>query len=208
MIWFLKQWKGISQNMDSINYEDLKNRIHKYLQKNLKESRYQHTLNVAQLAVKMAEREGVSREKAEIASLLHDMARNLPVDEMNRMAGELGLPDRYRDNPNLVHSKLAADMAKREFGIEDEDMLNAILYHTTGRPGMSTLEKIVFLADAIEPGRKYPHVHEIRKKAETDLNKACLESLAGTVNFIKDKGVFIDPDTLAAKEYFEKMEED
>ena len=208
MIWFRKQWKGISQNMDSINYEDLKNRIHKYLQKNLKESRYQHTLNVAQLAVKMAEREGVSREKAEIASLLHDMARNLPVDEMNRMAGELGLPDRYRDNPNLVHSKLAADMAKREFGIEDEDMLNAILYHTTGRPGMSTLEKIVFLADAIEPGRKSPGVQEIRKMAETDINKACLKSLTGKVNFIKDKGVFIDPDTLAAKEYFEKMEED
>ena len=193
--------------MDSIQYETLKNRITDYLKTNLKETRYQHTINVARLAVKMAAEYGADIRKAELAALLHDMARNISIPEMNMYIEDMGLPVRYMDNMNLAHSKIASVLAGTLFGIDDEDVLNAISFHTTGRAGMSVLEKIIFLADAIEPNRNYPGVEEIRKQADDSIDKACLMSLKGTLDHIKRQDVFIDPDTLEAKDYFEQMEE-
>ena len=96
-------------------------------------------------------------------------------------------------------------MSRDIFGIDDEDILNAIAYHTTGRAGMSTLEKIIFLADAIEPGRHYLGVEEIRKVAETDLDGACILSLARTIEHVRDeKGWYLHPATVEAKEYLEE----
>ena len=102
------------------------------------------------------------------------------------------------DNPNLSHGKVAAVIMKRDFGIEDEDIVNAVSFHTTGRAGMSKLEKIIFLADAIEPGRNYPTVDEIRALAYINLEKACISSLTRTVEYIKGIGEYLDPDTINA----------
>ena len=93
---------------------------------------------------------------------------------------------------------------ERDFGIRDRDIINAVSYHTTGRAGMSLLEKVIFIADAIEPGRDYPGVDDLRRLAYVDLDKACLLSLTRTAEFVREQGIYLDDDTLAAKEYLEK----
>lgn len=184
--------------MNSTDHERLKEKILEYIRMNLKESRLQHTYRVAETAVAMARREGADVRKAEIAALLHDCARNLPPEKLNSLVEELGLPDRYRDNVNLSHSKVGAAFAGRLFNIDDREILDAISYHTTGRCRMTTLEKIVFLADAIEPGRDYPGVEAIRDAAEESLDRGCLKSLEGTIEFLKAADKFIDNDTIEA----------
>lgn len=184
--------------MNSTDHERLKEKILEYIRMNLKESRLQHTYRVAETAVTLARREGADVGKAEIAALLHDCARNLPPDRLNCLVEKLGLPDRYRDNVNLSHSKVGAAFARGVFNIEDREILDAISYHTTGRCRMTTLEKIVFLADAIEPGRDYPGVEAIRDAAEESLDRGCLKSLEGTIEFLKAADKFIDNDTIEA----------
>ena len=184
--------------MNSTDHERLKEKILEYIRMNLKESRLQHTYRVAETAVAMARREGADVRKAEIAALLHYCARNLSPEKLNSLVEELGLPDRYRDNVNLSHSKVGAAFAGGLFNIEDREILDAISYHTTGRCRMTTLEKIVFLADAIEPGRDYPGVEAIRKAAEKSLDKGCLMSLEGTIGFLEAADKFIDNDTIEA----------
>ena len=178
--------------MNSTDYERLKAKILEYIRNNLKESRLQHTFRVAETAVAMSGREGADERRAKIAALLHDCARNLPAQRLNSLVDELGLPERYRNNVNLAHSKVGAAFAQSLFGIDDREILDAVSYHTT------TLEKIVFLADAIEPGRDYPGVEAIRDAAEESLDRGCLKSLEGTIEFLKAADKFIDNDTIEA----------
>lgn len=176
--------------MDYTECERLKKEIMPYIEEHLKPSRLEHTLNVTKVAKEMAERFGEDVYKAEIAALLHDMAKYEKKPGVNM---------------DFAHSKIGAEMSREIFGIEDEDILNAIAYHTTGRAGMSKLEKIIFLADAIEPGRTYPRVDEIREVAETDLDKACILSLERTIEHVRDeKGWYLHPDSLKAKQYLEE----
>ena len=190
MIWCRRRWNGTSSSMDYTECERLKKEIIPYIEKHLKPSRLEHTMQVTKLAKEMAKRFGADVNKAEIAALLHDMAK---------------YEIRPGVNMDFAHSKIGAEMSRDIFGIEDEDILNAIAYHTTGRAGMSTLEKIIFLADAIEPGRNYPGVDEIRRAAETDLDGACILSLKRTIEHVRDeKGWYLHPDSLKAKEYLEE----
>lgn len=175
-----------------------KSKITEYIERNLKEKRLKHTYSVAREAVKLAERYGEDKEKAELAALFHDMFRSTPESVLNMYIKHLGLPEKLMDNANLSHSKIAAEIMKRDYGIQDEDIINAVSFHTTGRAGMSGLEKIIFLADAIEPGRVYPTVDETRKLAYIDLDKACISSLERTVEYINAKGGYLDPDTINA----------
>ncbi len=179
-------------------FDDLKREIKGYIENNLNERRLTHTYSVVSEAKKLAEHYGEDPLKAEIAALFHDMYRSTPASVLNMYVRQLGLPKNIMDNPNLSHGKIAAVIMKRDYGIEDEDILNAVAYHTTGRAGMSKLEKIIFLADAIEPGRKYPTVEETRRLAYIDLNKACISSLERTVEYIKGIGEYLDPDTINA----------
>ena len=180
--------------------------IEKYIEEHYSKKRIVHTDGVRKLAAELAGKYGADPEKAEAAALYHDMYRGTPVDELDRLIDETGLPERYKGSANLAHGKLAAVMMKEKFGVTDEDMINAVSFHTTGRAGMSQLEKVVFLADATEPNRDYPGVDRLRKLADEDLDKACLECLRGTVSYLKEQGVYIDPDTLRAEEWFEQME--
>lgn len=176
--------------------------INSYIQKHLPEKRIRHIQGVRQTAVRLARKYGADEEKANTAALFHDMFRSLSPDELSFWIERLGLDARYRGNVNLAHGKIAAAVMKQDYGVEDEDIINAVSYHTTGRAGMSLLEKIVFIADAIEPGRSYPGVEELRTAAEEDLDRACLLSLSKTVDYIRAQGIYLDEDTLRARDYF------
>lgn len=169
-----------------------------WIREHLKRTRYEHTLRVRDEAIALAHRYGADAAKAETAAIWHDMAKNLSQEEMNRLVREFHLDEKYLDAPNLAHSKLGACLMERDFGVTDRDLLNAVSYHTTGRAGMSLLEKVVFLADAIEPGRSYPSADEIRRMAETDLERACIRMLERTVDYLGQQGARIDKDTLEA----------
>lgn len=179
-----------------------------YMEQHLSEKRRRHIWGMRDTAVKLAAHYGEDPEKVQAAALFHDLFRELPQEEMNRYVEELGLDKKYLNNRNLAHSKVAAVLMKRDYGIHDPDVLQAVSYHTTGRAGMSQLEKIIYLADAIEPGRNYPGVEELRSLAFTDLDQACLLSLSRTIDYLGSQKIHVDEDTLKAKEYLMRIEGD
>lgn len=182
-----------------IDYEAIEKRITIYIEKNLSEKRLNHTYSVAEEAVSLARKHGADIKKARIAALFHDMCRGLSKEASNMYVRHLGLGAKYIDNINLAHSKIAAAIMKKDYGINDKDLINAVAFHTTGRAGMSVLEKIIFLADAIEPGRTYPTVEDTRRKAYENLDIACLDSLERTIEYINERGNYLDSDTLNAR---------
>lgn len=184
-----------------------KESIISYIEKNFTEKRRVHTYAVRDTAMKLAEVYGADKEKAEIAALFHDMFRGTSEAVINMYVRQLGLPERYLNNPNLAHGKIAAIIMKRDYGIEDEDIINAVDYHTTGRAGMSLLEKIIYLADAIEPNRNYPTVDELREMAYKGLDAAVIKSLENSISYIESKGLYLDPDTVLARDYLLGKEE-
>ncbi len=180
--------------------------IRTYIEKNFSEKRKKHTEGVRQTAVKLAEKYGVSPEKAEIAALFHDMYRGVSVDVLNYYVKHLGLDPKYIDNANLAHGKIAAIIMERDYDITDPDIINAVSFHTTGRAGMSTLEKVIYIADAIEPNRRYPGVDALREAVWEDLDKACLMSINHTIQYVSSQGHYLDPDTLLARDDFMEKE--
>ncbi len=177
----------------------LKQRITDYVETHLSEKRKAHTLAVAAEAVTLAERYGADQEKAELAALAHDMFRGTDPQTLNRYVRAFGLPSVYLNNANLSHGKIAAKVLERDYGVSDPDLLCAVSFHTTGRAGMSVLEQVLYLADAIEPNRDYPGVETLRELALSDLNRACLYSFEHTIAFVKERGQYLDPDTVAAR---------
>jgi len=176
--------------------------IKTYIEKNFSEKRKVHTEGVRQTAMELAAKYGADVEKAEVAALFHDMFRGVSEDVLNYYVKHLGMEKKYLNNCNLAHGKIAAIVMKRDFGIEDEDIINAVSYHTTGRAGMSLLEKIIYIADAVEPNRKYPGVNELRAMVQEDLDRACLMSLTRTIDYVTGQGHFLDPDTITARDDF------
>lgn len=162
----------------------------KRLKKELDEDRYQHTLGVMFTASALAMCHGEDIRKAEIAGLLHDCAKCIPNEKKLKLCNEYGIEVTRTElkAQYLLHSKLGAYLAKVQYGIEDEDILSAIRWHTTGRPNMSQLEKIIFIADYIEPARnKAENLGEIRQLAFRDLNRTVLRILEDTLHYL-DKG--------------------
>jgi len=180
------------------------NSIEVYIKKNLNEKRLNHVYGVVETAQIMAQRFGSNPEKAKIASLFHDMFRSTPVDVLNMYVRQLNLDPVFLDNANLAHGPVAAVIMERDYGIHDEDIINAVRYHTTGRDGMSVLEKIIYLADAIEPGRNYPGVDKIREAAEQSLDDACLLSMERSIKYIRERGLFLHGDTIKARDYLKE----
>jgi len=172
-----------------------------FMKANLKPSRYEHSLGVERMAVKLADIYGADRDKAAFAGRYHDIAKCFDQDTMNGYAAEFGLPDIYYNNNALAHSKVAACILERRFGVADEDVLNAVRSHTTGRKGMSLLEEIVYVADAIEDNRNYPELKELQDLAAEDLDAACLEIMDFTIDTIQKKGRTLDKDTAEAREF-------
>lgn len=200
--------------MDCISNKDYRDKnyrkeIEKYVRSHLSDKRWNHTVNVVSEAEKLCQMYGGDMEKCVTAAIFHDVVKELPNEELNALVRKFGFDEKYIDSPNLSHGKIAAALLKHEWGIDNEDIINAVSYHTTGRAGMSKTEKIVFIADAIEPTRVYNGVEAIRKATYEDLDRGCLKSLTDTVEHLKEKGVsYIDEDTLRAREWFEEQIDD
>lgn len=161
--------------------------------------RYEHTIRVADTAEKLAVKYGEDVEKTVLAAIFHDYAKLLPINELKKIIADYKLDSRLLDyHPELWHGPAGAVLVREEIGIDDEDIFNAIRYHTTGRAGMTLLEKIIYIADYIEPGRQFEGLDEVRMLAETDLDEALKKSLGNTIKFLIDKSVPVFPDTFEA----------
>ena len=167
--------------------------------------RYEHTLGVAYTATALAMRYGASLKDAELAGLLHDCAKCL-TDEKRLAICEkhnISMNEIERRNPFLLHAKVGSYLAMDEFNVTNSDVINAILNHTTGRPGMSLLEKIIFVADYIEPNRKQaPNLSEVRKMAFIDLDNTLVVILKDILEYLESTEGEIDPMTRKTYEYY------
>ena len=184
----------------SINCTD-RDGLEKFMKESLNERRYIHSLGVQDMASHLAKVHGADIEKAEFAGRYHDIAKCFDQDTMDKYVKKYGLADEYLGNPALAHSKVAAEILKNEYGVDDVDVLNAVSSHTTGRAGMSLLEEIVYVSDAIEDNRNYPELKKLQKRAETDLDGTCLFIMDYTIDVIKSKGRRLDTDTIDAREW-------
>ena len=174
------------------------------LKKMLKPERFIHSLGVRDTAVKMAEIFGADTEKARIAGLLHDNAKNMDNLYERCRDLEIELDELETENIGLVHAKLGAETAKCEFGITDSEILNAIRWHTLGKPDMSLLEKIVFIADLVEPGRNFPDLKRLRQLAFSDIDKALLECVKSTIQVNIKRNSPVHPNAYSIVEELEK----
>jgi len=163
--------------------------------------RYEHTLGVVETAIRLAEKYGADKEKAETAAILHDYCKFWPEDKMrNIIENTPHIPkDLLEYDTELWHAHVGAEVVRRDLGIEDEEILDAIRYHTSGRENMTLLEKVVCLADYIEPGRQFSGVDELRTAAEEDLDRALAKGLGGTITFLVNREKRIYPLTVLAR---------
>lgn len=185
----------------------MNNKINTYeiktiLKRNLKDSRYNHTIGVEKSAIKLAEIYEESIDKVIISSLFHDFAKYMTDEELHYYVEEynIELDEIEKLDYSIIHGKVAKFIAKYEYNIDDVDVLNSIEYHTTGRKNMTKLEKIIYLADYIEENRNYDGVDNLRRLAyEVGLNEALLESFNNSINFLLKKSVLIHKNTVEAR---------
>lgn len=170
----------------------------------LKPERFLHSLGVRDMAKELAGIFGADVKKAEIAGLLHDNAKNMDniLERCDDLEAELD--DFERENIVLAHAKLGAETAKCIFGITDREIINAIRWHTVGRPDMCLLEKIIFVADLTEYGRCFPDAEKIRKTAKEDIDRAVFECVKATVEVNKQRGCAVHPNAYKIISKFKK----
>lgn len=169
-----------------------------YLKANLKPKRVEHCLGVEKASAELAMRFGADRVKAALAGLVHDCAKSLQPDLMTRYAREAGFPMDGADGAGagILHAPAGAVLAHEVLGIDDREVLSAVCWHTVPRTDMSMLDKIVSLADIIEPGRDFDGVERIRAAARKSLDEAFRLSLARVMHHVLDGGLFLHPQTL------------
>lgn len=149
------------------------------------EKRYIHTIGVMETGISLAEKYGENVKSAETAAILHDIAKYADEDWMRQIVRQNGLDDRLVDwGSEILHGPVGAWIAENEFNISNDDILNAIRFHTTGRAGMSKLEKIIYIADMIEPNRKFPGVEALRSVANRNLDEALEACICHSIAFL------------------------
>ena len=172
------------------------------LEKRLKPSRFRHSLGVAETAVKLAKRFGADEERARVAGLLHDCAREFRNEDMVREAEKRGIAigEVERSMPLLLHADIGAVRVRELYGVEDAAISQAIARHTVGGPAMTVLDKIIWYADMIEPGRDFPGVDKLRELGGTaSLDAMLLAGLSHSIVFVVEKGHLIHPATVLAR---------
>ena len=176
-----------------------RNKLLKKLGEMLSNRRLEHSLGVSQTAAALALRYNLDTAKAELAGLLHDCARDMGESTLLEVARGLGITITPEDEatPILLHGPVGAMMARDSFGVTDLNILNAISLHSTGAPGMGPLERVVFMADKIEPGRKFKGVEGLRAAVDNDLNGGMISFLAHFINLSTTKQMFIHPRTIS-----------
>ncbi|MBX4150041.1 bis(5'-nucleosyl)-tetraphosphatase (symmetrical) YqeK [Paenibacillus sp. FSL W7-1279] len=162
--------------------------------------RWEHTKGVMETAVILANRFGADPVKAELAAILHDVAKYWPVQKLQQMMVEHALSEELlRYDKQLWHAEVGAFVAEHEYGVTDTDVLNAIRYHTSGRVGMTLLDKVVCLADYMEPGRDFPGVNNIRELANHSLEEALAAGFDSTIGHLLSRRQIIFPLTVLAR---------
>jgi len=179
---------------------DLKS-IKSMLKNRLPYKRYIHSLGVCDTAARLAKIHNACMEKAQIAGVLHDYAKYLTEYEARQYIKqfEIIIDEVIDSHIDLAHGLIGAELIKSELKIEDQDILNSIRYHTTGRKHMTKLEKIIYLADYIEPNRKFSGIEKIRKVSEYDLDKAVLMALDNSITHVISKGLLLHNDSILAR---------
>lgn len=194
----------LQKNNAGINWKKLRRAVRKAQDSR----RYEHTLGVEYTSAALAMRYGADMEEAQLAGLLHDCAKCLTHEKMLAICEKYGIPvtETERQNPFLLHAKVGGYLAEKKYGVENSEVINAIVCHTTGKAGMTLLEKIVFVADYIEPGRKRAQgLAEIRELAFRDLDAALLRILEGTLEYLKSTSYEIDPQTEETWRYYREQ---
>ncbi len=164
------------------------------------DKRWKHTLGVVETAIKLAKRFDGDPLKSELAALLHDYSKAWAIDRMEVIIRERQLPEELLQyDKELWHAHVGAWAVQHEHGITDEEVLNAIRYHTSGREQMTKLDKIVCLADYIEPGRDFPGVSKIRELAKHSMEEALLAAFDSTIEVLIERGKRIFPLTVSAR---------
>ncbi len=168
-----------------MTYDALIRDAENYARERLSDKRYAHTLRVAETTERLAKLHGLDPDKSRLAGLLHDTAREIGKQELLRVAEEDGLPVGAfeRKRPILLHGPVAAKLARKDLGVTDGDVLDAVRLHTTGEPGMGPLALALFVADKIEPGREQPGVEDMRDLAPVSLHRAARAALEDSISY-------------------------
>lgn len=172
------------------------------LSNRLEKNRYIHSIGVMHTAVEIAARLEIPVEEARIAGLLHDCGREVPVDgmisEAERRGIEVGAVEHA--NPLLLHAPIGAQIARDVYGVENPAILQAIARHTVGATEMTTLDKLIYFADMIEPMRKYPEVEVLRRHGREDtIDEMFYAGVTASIAFVLEKGGLLHPATVAAR---------
>ncbi len=186
-------------------YKNVKN-IKKDLKMTLNKDRYEHTVGVEYMAVALAMKYGANIKEAEIAGLLHDCAKCIPDERILKkcIKYNIKITDAERQNPYLLHAKLGAFYVTHKYYITDKNVISAVLNHTTGAPAMDLLDKIIFVADYIEPRRyKAVNLDEIRRIAFEDIDMAVFKILRDTLNYLEENNRDIDDLSVKAFNYYD-----
>lgn len=182
--------------------------LRKQLKTKLDPMRYEHSVSVSFTCTALAMRYGYDIQKAELAGLLHDCAKRFTDSELIQKCQkhQVALTEEEIKAPAVIHAKYGAYLAENKYGIQDPEILSAIACHTTGKPEMTTLDKILYIADYIEPRRdKADNLPQMRYLAFQDLDQTMYEILKGTLEYLTRKGNVIDPMTLQAFHAFERI---
>lgn len=174
-----------------------------YLKNNLIENRYIHVLGVVDTAIRLAKINEVDEKKAEIAALAHDIAKNMTIYELKEIIDKNNIELSYDEEKNqeIWHSIVGPIVAKEVFKIEDEEILSAMRWHTTGKENMSKLDKVIYMADMIEPNRNFPGVDVLRRETFKDLDNGVLKGLNHTIKYLLNKDVPININSIKARNY-------
>ena len=197
--------------MSQNNIKDIIEDLTAKLEKVLKKKRYRHTIAVCDTAANMAMSYGADIDKARIAGILHDCAKNIKGSELISLCreAELDIDTGLYDNSELLHAPYGAYLAEHLYHINDPDILNAIKWHTTGRPDMSILEKIIFVADYIEPWRDTaPNLSQIREIAYIDIDQCIVQICEGTLNYLTKSEINIDNQTYDTYYYYKNLKKE
>ena len=186
-------------------------KLQKKLKSELDHDRYEHTIGVMHTAACLAMRYDEDIDRALLAGLLHDCAKCIPAEEKLKMCkkNHIEISEAERANTGLLHAKLGAFLARAKYGITDEGILQAIRVHTTGCPEMTLLDKIVYIADCIEAGRKkLPNHAEVRKLAFCDLDDCLYRILEDSLVYLESKGSVVDPMTEQTYLYYKRIKKE
>jgi len=178
-------------------------KIIEYLRTNLRQKRFEHSLSVRDSAEELAKFYNFDANKARIAGLVHDCAKDKSGEELLDIACRSGytVGEVCFESPKLLHGCVGSIIARELMGIEDEDILNAVFYHTTGRKNMSNIEKLIYIADYVEPLRVFPGVDEMRRDVYLDLNKTLIFAFDSTIKYVIEKGQMLHPDSIDGRNY-------